>query len=286
MAEQPTYGSVDETRAREDLIIDVGMHKGEDSEFYLAKGFNVVAIEADPQLAETAQARLSSAANGGRLKVLNVAIGHQNGIARFAKSENSLYGSLSKDFVQRNKDAGLNHEYVDIACVRFEDILREHGIPYYLKIDIEGMDMLCVRALHAFKERPRFISVESNVTALDATFDRSFDELAELWTLGYRCFKYIDQRFNMRQVCPRPPKEGTYVDFKFNWHSSGPFGEETPGSWLNIEQAFVESARLRWRHRLGGLGGKYSRYPHGLLYRALRKAVGRSAGWYDLHAKL
>ena len=28
------------------LIYDVGLHKGEDSEFYLKKGFRVVAIEA------------------------------------------------------------------------------------------------------------------------------------------------------------------------------------------------------------------------------------------------
>ena len=35
---------------RNDLIIDVGMHDGTDTAFYLAKGFNVVAIEANPGL--------------------------------------------------------------------------------------------------------------------------------------------------------------------------------------------------------------------------------------------
>jgi hypothetical protein len=33
-----------------DLIYDIGLHKGEDSEFYLKKGFRVVAIEALPSL--------------------------------------------------------------------------------------------------------------------------------------------------------------------------------------------------------------------------------------------
>jgi hypothetical protein len=32
------------------LIYDVGAHKGEDAEFYLKKGFSVVAIEANPEL--------------------------------------------------------------------------------------------------------------------------------------------------------------------------------------------------------------------------------------------
>jgi hypothetical protein len=33
------------------LIYDVGMHEGEDTQFYIARGFKVVSIEANPQLA-------------------------------------------------------------------------------------------------------------------------------------------------------------------------------------------------------------------------------------------
>ena len=32
----------------DDLIYDVGMHRAEDTEFYLAKGFRVIAVEASP----------------------------------------------------------------------------------------------------------------------------------------------------------------------------------------------------------------------------------------------
>jgi len=31
-------------------IFDVGLHKGEDTEYYLTRGFRVVAIEANPDL--------------------------------------------------------------------------------------------------------------------------------------------------------------------------------------------------------------------------------------------
>ena len=41
------------------LIYDVGMHKGEDSDFYLKKGFRVVGFEADPDLAELCRQRFS-----------------------------------------------------------------------------------------------------------------------------------------------------------------------------------------------------------------------------------
>mgnify|MGYP000904973017 FL=1 len=35
-----------------DLIYDVGFHKGEDTRVYLREGFKVIAIEANPLLAE------------------------------------------------------------------------------------------------------------------------------------------------------------------------------------------------------------------------------------------
>ena len=36
------------TKTVDDLIFDVGFHKGEDTEFYLKKGFPVVAADANP----------------------------------------------------------------------------------------------------------------------------------------------------------------------------------------------------------------------------------------------
>jgi hypothetical protein len=45
-----------------ELIYDIGMHEGEDSKFYLLKGFRVVAVEADCALCEGAAARLVSSA--------------------------------------------------------------------------------------------------------------------------------------------------------------------------------------------------------------------------------
>jgi 16S rRNA A1518/A1519 N6-dimethyltransferase RsmA/KsgA/DIM1 with predicted DNA glycosylase/AP lyase activity len=33
-----------------DLIFDIGLHRGEDTDFYLKKGFRVAAFEVDPNL--------------------------------------------------------------------------------------------------------------------------------------------------------------------------------------------------------------------------------------------
>jgi FkbM family methyltransferase len=273
---------------RSRLIIDVGMHDGGDTAFYLAKGFDVVAVEANPALAAAAQERFSDEIAAGRLRLFGVAIADSKGTMPLAVAEDmTSWSSLSSDFVRRNEThADTSYHYVDVRTVPFEEIVAEVGIPYYLKVDIEGMDMLCVQALRRFDERPDFVSVESNVSALDAPFERVFDELAQLWALGYRSFKYVNQRRHPEVTLPYPPLEGQFVEARFDIDDSGPFGLETPGRWLSVSRALVRAQALRVSHNAGGLGGKWRSTLVSRAYGRLRYKLGRPTGWYDLHASL
>ena len=67
----------------EDLIYDVGMHRGKDTEFFLGKGFRVVAIEANLGFVEMVRHRLSGDVDSGRLTILGVAISDRAGLADF-----------------------------------------------------------------------------------------------------------------------------------------------------------------------------------------------------------
>ena len=57
-----------------DLIYDIGAHRGEDAEFYLRKGFRVVAIEADPDLVLACRRRLQPFLAQGRQTIIEGAI--------------------------------------------------------------------------------------------------------------------------------------------------------------------------------------------------------------------
>jgi FkbM family methyltransferase len=273
---------------RGDLIIDVGLHTGEDTAFYLAKGFNVAAVEANPDLVSAAEARFAPEIERGRLRLFGVAIAERRATMPLAVAdEATVWSSLSPEFVARNEQtSGTRYRYVDVPTVPFADILDEVGIPYYLKIDIEGFDMLCVKALHRFDAKPKFVSIESSATATQASSAAVFDELAELWTLGYRDFKYVNQRRHPERRSPRPPGEGDYVDATFTMESSGPFGEETPGAWMPLARALGWAQLLRLHHGVAGLGGRWSCSAPALAYTRLRKRLGIYAGWYDLHARL
>src|SRR3712207_8318169 len=43
----------------------------------------------------------------------------------------------------------------------FKKCLAEHGIPYYLKADIVGSEIICLRALLEFENKPDYISIRS-----------------------------------------------------------------------------------------------------------------------------
>ena len=63
----------------QNLIFDVGMNTGEDTEFYLKKGFRVVAIKANPLLVKAARKKFFFTVLLGRLTMLNVGVGPEKG---------------------------------------------------------------------------------------------------------------------------------------------------------------------------------------------------------------
>jgi FkbM family methyltransferase len=281
----------------DDLVIDVGFHRGEDARFYLDKGFRCVAIEANPMLVETAQTTFADELADGRLRIFGVAIAQQAGTVQLAVADDAtVWSSLCPEFVERNERLSeTRYHTVEVPAMRFEDVLAEVGIPRYLKVDIEGFDMLCIRALRAFKERPDFVSLESAVSNLDAPLDQAFDELAELWTLGYRRFAYVNQNAHPFRRAPNPPREGRYIDTRLTDMQSGYFGEELPERWASIGRTLLRAQALRVHHNLCGHGGAWTGNPltrplgwlTTLVWRLRhRVAAGGSDAWYDLHARL
>ena len=61
------------------------------------------------------------------------------------------------------------------------DLLNTYGIPYYIKIDIESYDTICLESLYNLKILPKYISCEAS----------SLMNLEILKKLGYKNFKLI-----------------------------------------------------------------------------------------------
>ena len=63
-----------DTPKDKNLIFDVGLHRGEDTEFYLKKGFRVVAFEANPELVALCSQKFMPFMNQGQLNIIQGAI--------------------------------------------------------------------------------------------------------------------------------------------------------------------------------------------------------------------
>ncbi len=257
----------------DDLVFDVGMHRGEDTERYLAQGFRVVAVEANPALVELANQRFANAIASHRLTIVGAAVAEEASTVELAVfDEHTVWSSMDRKFIARNLAMGQRYHTVEVPAVRFADLLAEHGVPRYLKIDIEGFDMVCVRALHEVAERPDHLSIESAVTSprSGVVVEALFDELAELWTLGYRAFKFVDQ---------------TRISTAAG--SSGPFGNESSGRWARIGPTLAHAVSLRLQYEVSAHGTHWGESLPGRAYSKFRNDVlHRPLGWYDLHAKL
>jgi FkbM family methyltransferase len=262
-----------------DLVIDVGMHRGEDTEFYLKKGYRVVAIEANPALCEECEAKFRSSIRSGQLVIVNKAIGERTGpVSFYVNQANSVWGTINAPWVTRNRDLyGAESREITVDAARFESILKQYGIPYYLKVDIEGSDLLCLQALRLAPAKPLFVSIESSI----GSFEDLFDELSLLRSLGYGRYKIVAQHNVPFQKPPFPSREKAFAEHRFAEGASGLFGRELPGNWLPLEATLLQYRKILNRHKIVGDRNIRSR-----LMRSMVRRMGLSAGWYDTHAML
>jgi FkbM family methyltransferase len=267
--------------AEQNLIYDVGAHKGEDTEFYLKKGFSVVAIEANPVLYLALAKKFEEFVKGGRLVLLNVAISDHPGEVALFVSDKSDWGTTDQEWANRNERLGFPSQPVIVKSDRLETILQRHGIPYFLKIDIEGADLLCLHALKGFDVRPKFLSIESN----KVSWKKLKAELSLLESLGYTRFKAINQGRVPHQQQPNPPKEGVFVSHCFENGSSGLFGEESPGLWMYRAIVTTKYYLIFVRYKLFGDNTFGSRILLKLSKR-FPQCLRLQPSWYDTHAKL
>lgn len=260
-----------------DLIFDFGMYDGTDTDFYLRKGFRVVAVEADPDVAAAGAARFADEIAEKRLVIVNKAIARERGPVTLFRSANSLWSTINTERNEQTTRKGTASQEVTVDAVTSKDIVEEFGTPYYCKIDIEGLDLVALNGFVGLSDLPKFISIESK--RHDMANIR--EELSALVKLGYDHFKVIAQHKVKDQKEPSPPREGKSAGNPVH-ESSGLFGEDLPGPWLTYDQAVDAYRRPLLNHYLtGGDALITNRW-----LRAALKRTGFHAGWYDTHARL
>ena len=244
-------------------IFDIGMHNGTDTEFYLKKGFNVVAVEANPALLEVCHEKFGEYIKSGQLVIIGKAIaGHEGDVSFYVFPNKDDWGGLHESW---NTSMIPDNEKITVPSMTFDSILEEYGIPYYLKIDIEGSDILCLKALAKYEAKPKYVSVEF-LTPNNLSGEKvdALDLLCHLKALGYTKFLVSDQSKVSSSKCPNPSLEGESVDYDFGSFGSGVFGKDLEGTWMGLDE----------------LAMHYLDY----FYEGIESEFFHNDGWFDIHA--
>jgi FkbM family methyltransferase len=264
------------------LIFDIGMNVCEDTDFYLKKGFRVVAVEANPATCRDAAEKYRAEVDSGRLIILNRAISASRGPLMFYLCRsNSAWSTASPRLRDFWSERGADFEEVEVPGILASDLVAAHGTPYYAKIDIEGSDLLCLDGFANGAPKPRYLSLEVD-------FYRYRELLTRLGELGYRRLALIGQSGVRHQRAPDPPCEGQYIDYRFDIGSSGLFGREMPEAWHEAAKIHRQCRLIIQQYRLAGMLksiGKLGLVP-ARLEQAREKFLPLAGDWYDLHAAL
>jgi FkbM family methyltransferase len=242
------------------LIFDLGFHNGDDSDFYLKKGFDVVAVEANPELVREGAERFHEYIGKKNLNLINKALSGEKGTVKFYIHPNKPdWSSCKKDMAESD---GSRAKAVSVPSVSLGDLCRDFGIPLYVKVDVEGCDTMVAQQLYELKVKPQYVSFEVSRRDYMGIF-------SWLYVSGYTRFQLVNQLNNIdRQKDPsRKIFEGKNIRYKFSKYSSGFFGKDLPqNKWTSFDEAL-------------------SRY---LKYKELKVIDNQelALGWLDVHASL
>lgn len=271
---------------KRDLVFDFGLHKGEDTAFYLEKGFRVVSFEANPELAQACRNRFSAQIETGTLTIMEGAVAPASAgdTLTFFVNERSVWGTIDKDWVERNEKAGAASKKITARRIDVEEVIREFGMPFYMKIDIEGADQYVLEVLASFPDRPKYISIESSKEDLGEVIA----ECDRLRTLGYSRFKAVQQEYIPGRQGVFARRNGESFSYTFPADSSGPFGDDIRQSWVSYEEILDDYRTIFRKYRWFGSGSPLMRVPglHKFLWHAGKLGNIGLPGWYDTHAAL
>jgi FkbM family methyltransferase len=218
-------------------VFDIGMYDGADTGYYLQSGYQVIAVEANPELVNNAKREFKTQIVSGQLTCVNAAI------SPYGKEvELTLCGQdLGSSSIFSDRIANrLPKKGYAVSGVTLQQLFERYGLPHYLKVDIEGADRLCILALTP-NTRPAFLSFEVG--------DDVDELLSHLEAIGYKRFKIIHQKSfrelaNQRclydRVARRVMRYLGYDEprmirraghFFVTGHSSGPVPWQSDGRW-------------------------------------------------------
>jgi len=199
-----------------DLIFDIGANEGFKTDLFLRLGARVIAIDPD----ETNQSILRDTFERFRLRrrslvIVGKAVSDKSGLeTMWIDGPGSAVNTLSQKWattLKENKARQTNEHYgldfsrqKTVETMTLEQLMSDHGVPIFIKIDVEGYELNVIRGL----QRPvSYLSFEVNLPEFRSEGLQCVEVLGRLATTG---------QFNYAADC----EQGMALD---NWLNADAF---------------------------------------------------------------
>jgi FkbM family methyltransferase len=147
------------------LVFDVGANKGTYVEMFQELGARIVAMEPNPALHE----RLNILAQRGNLVLEKCAVGDRPGTATLNVCSDPGMSTLSDRWLKTAQTSEIHsgvtwNATVEVPVTTLNDLAQKHGIPHFVKIDVEGFEK---ETLLGMSFAPQGLSFEFHVDLMD-----------------------------------------------------------------------------------------------------------------------
>jgi FkbM family methyltransferase len=138
-----------------DLVFDVGANVGNRVASFLECGASVVAVEPQPSCVAVLKEKF-----GDKIIIENYGLGHEAGRLMMKVATDSTVSSFNQDYINSTKQRFKYTEWVDeitVEVTTMDELIAKHGLPKFVKIDVEGFELEVLRGLH---RKVPYLSIE------------------------------------------------------------------------------------------------------------------------------
>jgi FkbM family methyltransferase len=162
-----------------DLVFDVGANFGDKTAAFLSTGAHVVSVEPQPACVARLKERF---AQQPAVTVVPKGLGSRVGLLQMnINTQAPALSTFSQDWMEGRFKGQVWDQKVEIAITTLDNLVRQHGVPRYTKIDVEGFEYEVIQGL---TQRIGIVSIEFTSEYLD----NSLRIMSYMENLGYSQF--------------------------------------------------------------------------------------------------
>lgn len=166
------------------LAYDIGAYNGDTTDCILKYYDEVICIDANPNIIDELNIKYKDDPN---VKIIEGCISDSlDKQSKFYVSSNqelcSIYKNMADSYIWLTGES----KEILVDNINIVNIINQYGLPKYMKIDIEGADVIALNQLSVLNKLPNFISCELQWTSIEKDADVLI--LNKLKELGYTKF--------------------------------------------------------------------------------------------------